>query len=332
MLGRVRVERYLLPHAEWLEFYRMSERKYRLITRADFDGVVCGGLLIELGLIDDIAFAEPRDVQHGRVDISSNDITTNLPYVEAAHLCFDHHLSETTRIPEDKDNHVIDPHAPSAARVVYNHYGGERALPQITSALMNAVDKADSAQYSADEIMAPEDWTLLNFIMDPRSGMSGFSHFAISNEQLMKDMMTYCRHHPVEEILRIPDVEERVHTYFEQEEKHEMQLERCSKMHGNAVVADLRNEGTLYAGNRFLIYALFKDANISIQATHSKDGDKTIFAVGKSILDRGSKTSVGELMLKYGGGGHAAAGTCQVDNADADRVLEELIAQINADG
>lgn len=310
----------------------MAERKYRLITRADFDGVVCGGLLIEKGLIDDVMFAEPRDVQHGRVAIGPGDITTNLPYVETVHLCFDHHLSETVRIPEDKDNHVIDPHSPSAARVVYSYYGGEKGFPQISKELMNAVDKADAAQYSPDEIMAPEGWTLLNFLMDPRSGLSRFGHFAISNEQLMKDMMTYCRHHPVDEILRIPDVEERVHTYFDHEERHELQLTRCSSVHGNAVIADMRKEETLFAGNRFLIYALFPETNISIQATHSDDGQKTIFAVGKSILDRSSKTNVGELMLEYGGGGHAAAGTCQVANADSERVLAELVARINADG
>jgi nanoRNase/pAp phosphatase (c-di-AMP/oligoRNAs hydrolase) len=252
--------------------------------------------------------------------------------VETVHLCFDHHLSETVRVPEGKDNHIIDPHAPSAARVVYNHYGGEKGFPQIAPELMNAVDKADAAQYSAEEIMAPEGWTLLNFLMDPRSGLARIGHFAISNEQLMKDMMTYCRHHPVDEILRIPDVEERVHTYFEHEEKHELQLTRCSTVHGNAVVADLRGETERFAGNRFLVYALFPECNISIQASHSDDGDKTIFAVGKSILDRSSKTNVGELMLKYGGGGHKAAGTCQVDNAQADTVLKELIEQINADG
>lgn len=310
----------------------MSERKYRLITRADFDGVVCGGLLIELGLINDIAFAEPRDVQHGRVAVGPDDITTNLPYVETAHLCFDHHFSETVRIPEDKHNHVIDPHAPSAARVVYNHFGGEKTFPQISTDLMNAVDKADAAQYSPEEIMAPEGWTLLNFIMDPRSGLARIGHFTISNEQLMKDMMTYCRHHPVDEILRIPDVEERVHTYFDHEERHEMQLNRCATVHGNVVVADMRKEDTLFAGNRFLIYALYPEINVSIQATHSDDGAKTIFAVGKSILDRSSKTNIGELLLTYGGGGHEAAGTCQVDNADADRVLAELTEKINADG
>lgn len=310
----------------------MSEQKYRLVTRADFDGVVCGGLLIELGIISGVMFAEPRDVQHGRVEITSGDITTNLPYVEAAHMCFDHHVSESARVGEDMDNHVIDPHSPSAARVVYNHFGGERAFPQISRELMDAVDKADAAQYTQEEIMAPDGWTLLNFIMDPRSGLSRYGHFAISNEQLMSDMMTYCRHHPVDEILRIPDVEERVHFYFQHEEKHELQLVRCSLLHGNAVVADLRNEDTLFAGNRFLIYALYPDVNISIQITHSEDGTKTIFAMGKSIMDRGSKTNVGELMLHYGGGGHVAAGTCQVDNADAERVLAELIARVNADG
>ena len=183
----------------------MSDNKYRLITRADFDGVVSGGLLIELDIIDDIVFAEPKDMQDGKVAVTSNDITTNLPYVEGVHLCFDHHLSETIRVGE-KDNLIIDPDKPSAARVVYEHFGGREAFPDICEEMMAAVDQADSANYTEEDIFAPGPWTLLNFILDPRTGLSHFAEFTISNEQLMKDMMVYCRHHSVDEILKIPDV------------------------------------------------------------------------------------------------------------------------------
>jgi len=179
----------------------MSEQKYRLVTRADFDGVVAGGLLIEREMInDEIIFAEPREVQQGEIDITSNDVTTNLPYVEGVHMCFDHYLSETVRVGEQK-NHIIDPNAPSAARVVYDYFGGELRFPKISSEMMDAVDKADAAQYSESEILAPEGWTILNFLLDPRIGFSRFKKFDIPHEQLMKDMMVYCRHHPVNEIL-----------------------------------------------------------------------------------------------------------------------------------
>jgi len=309
----------------------MTDSKYRLVTRADFDGVVAGGLLIELGLIDEILFAEPKEMQDGKIPITENDITTNLPFVDGVHLCFDHHLSETVRVGEHK-NHIIEASAPSAARVVYNYYGGKTAFPNIPEDLIEAVDKADSAQYSEEDILAPDPWTLLNFMLDPRTGLSKFGHFDISNQQLMKDMMIYCRHHPVGEILKIPDVEQRLHLYEEHEEAAEMQIRRCATVHNKLVIVDLRNEDIVYAGNRFMVYAIFPACNISIQVQPHEDGERTVLATGKSILDRSSKTKIGPLMLEYGGGGHDAAGTCRVPNADVDRVLKELTQRINADG
>ncbi|MEG3618148.1 exopolyphosphatase [Magnetovibrio sp. PR-2] len=306
-----------------------NDKKYRLVTRADFDGVVAGGLLIELGLIDDVIFAEPKAMQDGLVDITENDITTNLPYVDGVHLCFDHHISETERVT-DHDNHVIDAKAPSAARVVYNHFGGKEKFPNIPDDLMEAVDRADSAQFSEEDILAPEPWTLLNYILDPRTGLSRFEHFEISHEQLMKDMMVYVRHHPVDEILTIPDVEERTHLYLEHEEKSELQLRECSKVEGSVVVMDLRDEELIYAGNRFTIYALYPDCNVSVQMTKTPDGGRTILAVGKSILNRTNSANIGSIMLEYGGGGHANAGTCQVDNDKASEVLKDVVARLNA--
>ena len=309
----------------------MTDKKFRLVTRADFDGVVSGGLLIEMGLVDEIAFVEPKDMQDGKVPITGNDITANLPYVDETHLCFDHHLSETLRVGE-KPNLIIDPNEPSAARVIYEYYGGESTFPGISPELMDAVDKADSANYSEMDILAPDSWTLLNFVLDPRTGLSRFAHFKVSNEQLMKDMMVYCRHHPIDEILKIPDVEERIHLYEEHEEQFEMQLRRCATVHKNLVVIDLRKEDTIFAGNRFTAYAIFPDCNISIQVLPHTEGDITVMATGKSILDKSSKTIVGELMLEYGGGGHEAAGTCRIPNADADKILAELVERITADG
>jgi len=306
-----------------------DDKKYRLITRADFDGVVAGGLLIELGMVDDVVFAEPKTMQDGLVEITGNDITTNLPYVEGVYLSFDHHVSEVERVG-DRDNHIIESNAPSAARVVYNYFGGKDKFTSIPDELMEAVDKADSAQYSEEDILAPEPWTLLNYILDPRTGLSSYEHFEISHEQLMKDMMVYVRHHPVEEILTIPDVEERVHLYLEHEEKFELQLRASSTVTDHVVVMDLRNEEEIFAGNRFTVYAVFPECNVSIQVTNSANGEKTIIAVGKSILDRSNKSNIGSIMLEYGGGGHANAGTCQVEPGRADDVLKELVERLNA--
>jgi len=310
----------------------MSQEKFRLVTRSDFDGLVCAVLLNELDLIDDIKFVHPKDMQDGKVDISSRDITTNLPYVAAAHLAFDHHLSETIRNTGERKNHIIESAAPSAARVVYNYYGGKEAFPNITDDMMDAVDKADSAQFSRDEILNPDGWVLLNYLMDARTGLGRFREFRISNYTLMMDLIKYCRNHGIDEILALPDVKERVDLYFEQAEKAKDQLLRCTTVHKNLAVLDLRNEETIWATNRFMIYALFPQTNISIHILWGVQKQNTVFATGKSILDRGSKTNVGELMLQYGGGGHQAAGTCQVANDQAEATLQALIAKINADG
>ena len=306
--------------------------KFRLVTRSDFDGLVCAVLLKHLDLIDEILFVHPKDMQDGKIAISGRDITTNLPYVAGAHLAFDHHLSETIRNTGERENHIIDPSAPSAARVVYDYYGGGNKFPSAWNDMMLAVDKGDSAQFNRDEVLNPKGWDLLNFLMDARTGLGRFRDFRISNYNLMMDLIDYCRTHTIDQIMALPDVKERKDLYFEHAEKCKEQIMRCSTVHKNLVVLDLRNEETIYAGNRFVIYALFPEQNISIHVLWGLKNQNTVFATGKSILNRTSKTNIGALMLEYGGGGHENAGTCQVENEMADDVLGALIARINREG
>lgn len=310
----------------------MSGQKFRLVTRSDFDGLVCAVLLKHLDMIDDILFVHPKDMQDGKIEITGSDITTNLPYVKGCHLAFDHHLSETLRNDGDIDNHIIDPDAPSAARVVYDYYGGPDKFPLSWDDMMDAVDKGDSAQFNQEEILKPEGWVLMNFLMDARTGLGRFRDFRISNYQLMMQLIDYCANHTIDDILKLEDVKERVDLYFDQETKAVEQIRRCSTVHGNLVVLDLREEETIWATNRFMIYALYPDCNISIHQMWGLKKQNTVFAVGKSILNRSSNTNVGELCLQYGGGGHLNAGTCQVDNDNAESALQEIVSKINADG
>lgn len=308
-------------------------KKYRLITRSDMDGLVCGILLKDMDIIDDVTFAHPKDMQDGLIDVGPNDITTNLPYAEGAFLSFDHHASEAERVKGSPANHVIDINAPSAARVVYEYFGGRERFPNIPDIMMHAVDKADSADFTKEEILSPGGWVLLSFIMDARTGLGRFRDFNISNYQLMMKLIDFCRNHnAIEEILNLPDVKERVDLYYEHQMKCRQQIERCSTVHKNLVVLDLRREETIWAGNRFVIYALFPHCNISLHIMWGKNKQNTVFAAGKSILNRTSKTNIGSLMLEYGGGGHSAAGTCQIANLEAEETLHKLIDKINADG
>ncbi|MCK5934192.1 MAG: exopolyphosphatase [Fulvimarina manganoxydans] len=310
----------------------MAPNRYRLVTRSDFDGLVCGMLLKELDLIDEITFVHPKDMQDGKIEITDRDITTNLPYVEGCHLAFDHHSSEMLRLTGDRDKRVIDPKAASAARVVYDYYGGAERFPNIRADLMTAVDKADSADFTRMEIVNPTGWTLLNFLMDSRTGLGRFRDFRISNYQLMMQLIDHCRSFSAEEVLALPDVKERVDLYFAHDERFKAQLLNRSEVHGPLVVLDLRQEETIFAGNRFMIYALHPSCNISMHVLWGLKQQNTVFAIGKSILDRSSSVNVGELCLGYGGGGHEAAGTCQVPNEQAESVKAELIGALSASG
>ena len=307
-----------------------TQQKYRLVTRSDFDGLVCAVLLKHLGAIDQIEFVHPKDVQDGKVTIGPNDITTNLPYAPKAYLAFDHHHSETLRNKKRRPNHIIDPDAPSAARVVYDHFEGHKRFPAEWDEMMTAVDKADSANFTFNEILHPKGWVLLNFLMDARTGLGRFHHFRLSNYDLMMDLIDYCGNHTIDQILTLPDVQERVDLYFEQAAKFKSQLLHCATVHDKLVVLDLRPEDTIYAGNRFMIYALYPKCDISMHVLWGRNRQNTVFAVGKSIINRTSTVNVGQLMLEYEGGGHDGAGTCQIDNERADTVLFELIQQITA--
>ncbi|MBE5790404.1 MAG: exopolyphosphatase [Clostridiales bacterium] len=307
------------------------EQKMRLVTRSDFDGLACAMMLKDMDMIDEIKFVHPKDVQDGKVELSKRDITTNLPYDPRVALAFDHHESEVDRLKalETGGKLIIDPHARSAARVVYDYYGGKDTFPRVSEELMAAVDKGDSADFTMEEILHPEGWVLLHYLMDPRTGLGRFRNFRISNYDLMMQLIDFCMNHTIDEILELPDVKERVVLYFEQAELFTEQLKRIAKLHGKVVVLDLREEEIIHAGNRFMIYALYPEAQISIHVAWGFRKQNTAVMIGKSIVNKASDADIGELCLKYGGGGHKNAGTCQLENDEVDEKLPDIIAALN---
>ncbi|MBR6221638.1 MAG: exopolyphosphatase [Clostridia bacterium] len=308
------------------------EQKKRLVTRSDFDGLACAMMLRDLDLIDEIKFVHPKDVQDGKVELSQNDITTNLPYDPRVGLAFDHHESEVDRLKakETGGKLIIDPNARSAARVVYDYYGGKDVFPRVSEELMEAVDKGDSADFTIDEILHPKGWVLLHYLMDPRTGLGRFRQFRISNYDLMMQLISFCMDHNIDEILELPDVKERVDLYFEQADMFVEQLKRIAQVHDKVIVLDLRNEEIIHAGNRFMIYALFPQTQISVHVAWGFRKQNTAVMIGKSIVNKGSTVDIGELCLKYGGGGHHNAGTCQLENDVVDQELPNIIAALNA--
>lgn len=305
--------------------------KKRLITRSDFDGLVCAMLFKELDMIDEIKFVHPKDVQDGKIDITENDITTNLPFDPRVGLAFDHHESELTRNSADAyhGKFVIVGGAKSAARVVYDYYGGQERFKVVNPEIMEAVDKGDSADFTEEEILNPTGWVLMDFIMDARTGLGRFHEFRISNYDLMMELIDYCVDHNIDQVLALPDVKERVDMYFKQQDLFKEQLERLVKIYDKVAVIDLRNEETIYTGNRFMVYAMHPEIEISVHVAWGFKKQNTAVMIGKSIINRNSKYDIGELCLSYGGGGHTNAGTCQIDNDKIDTELPIIIEKIN---
>ena len=305
--------------------------KYKLLTRADLDGIMSATLLKKFGLIDKIQFCHPKDVQDGKIEVTDNDIITNLPYHENAHFVFDHHFSEDVRAYSRKSNHIINPVAKSATRVIYEYFGGADKFPKEWSDMLDAVDKADSGNVTEEEIKNPKGWLMLNYLLDPRTGLGRYdSRFRLKNFDFMRKVIDIIQStSDIEEILDAPDIKARIDFYRLEQEEFIKQLKRCSTVHDKVVLVNYKDEDTIHIGNRFMIYALYPQCNISIHKIMGNDGTKTVFAVGKSVLNRTSQLNVAELMSEHGGGGHRNAGTCQVPHAEADAVLKDIISNIN---
>jgi nanoRNase/pAp phosphatase (c-di-AMP/oligoRNAs hydrolase) len=304
------------------------DHTYRLVTRSDFDGLVCAALLNELQLVGDVLFVHPKDVQDGKVELTDHDITTNLPYRPEVALSFDHHASEAKRVRAAAPNRVMVSDAKSAARVVYDYFGGAERFPRISNEMMEAVDRADAADLTIEDNLDPQGWILLSFLMDPRTGLGRFRDFRISNYELMMQLIYSCLDVSIEDILASPDIVERVSLYREHAAAAAEQIRRCSTVHGSVVVLDLRREEVIHPTNRFMLYAMYPQCKVSVHVLWGLRQQNTVFAVGRSIVDRSSRVNIGSLMLAYGGGGHEAAGTCQVDNDRAGAVLGELVHAI----
>lgn len=300
----------------------------RLITRSDFDGLACGALLKEAGIIDSWKFAHPKDLQDGLVEVNENDCLANVPFVEGCGLWFDHHSSEHERLQLEGKYKGESRLTPSCARIIYEYYGGKERFPQFDE-MMEAVDKVDSGNLTIEEVQHPTGWILIGFLMDPRTGLGRWRNFTISNYQLMERLMDACRTMSTEEILALSDVQERVETYFEQTEKFVEMVKAHTKVEGNLLISDLRGVDPIYSGNRFMIYSMYPQQNISAWIVSGRGGHGCSAAVGYSILNRTATLDVGSLMLKYNGGGHKKVGTCQFSDENMDTELPKLLNELS---
>ena len=305
----------------------------RLVTRSDFDGSVCTAILEDLGLVDDILYVHPKDMQDNKIEVNENDILANVPFAEGCGLWFDHHSSERARLQLDGKFKGVSKNSPSAAQVVYDYYKQFEAYAaklKKFEPLIQIAGKADSAQFTKKDILQPKGWIMLAFIADPRTGLGYKHNFTVSNFELMKKLPHLLRTKSIEEILNLPDFQERIKLYNEENAKYEKLIKKSAVVKGDAIVIDLRDCGEIPAGNRFMEYVLYPEQNISLRIVDGKKKQFAMISVGHSIINRTSTIDVGALTLHYGGGGHKRVGTCQVAYADVDRVLGQMLDMINA--
>ena len=296
----------------------------RLVTRSDFDGLACAVLLKAIGLVSEYKFAHPKDLQDGIVEVTTDDILANVPYVEGCGMWFDHHSSEHERLGNTAFKGASRL-SPSCARVIWEYFGGHDKFSSHLDPMLASVDKVDSGSLTLEDTLNPQGWVLLGLMMDPRTGLGRYRDYRISNYQLMLDMIDYCGTKTAEEVLTIPDVQERTKRYFSQQEEFVDMIKRCAWVEGKLVVLDLRNETDIFSGNRFTLYSLFPDCNVSMQVMWGLKQQNVVFTVGYSNLNRSCTVDVGSLMLAHGGGGHHRVGTCQIATEQADDVLKELV-------
>ena len=304
----------------------------RLLTRSDFDGSVCAALLLELGLVDEIQYIHPKDLQDNKIEVTAADILANVPFVEGCGLWFDHHSSEHERLQLAGKFKGASELSPSAAQVIYEFYKKDKnhaAKLQKFEHLIEIVGIADSARFSREDILDPTGWVMLAFIADPRTGLGYRRTFRISNFELMQNLPELLRTKTVEEILALPDYQERIEVYHEETSKFKDLLARHSRIEGDAILIDFQGVNEIPAGNRFLEYVLYPDQNISIRVVDGKNNEFAMISVGHIIINRSSSVDVGSLVLKYGGGGHKQVGTCQVRYDEVDRIVGEMLQVIN---
>ena len=306
----------------------------RLITRSDFDGLVCAAILGELGIVKEILYVHPKDLQDNKIKVTKNDVIANAPFVSGCGLWFDHHCSEYERLNLHQGFTGATEIAPSAAQVIFDYYRKKNGYDQTIKKfeeLVSVANLVDSAKFSRDDILNPQDWNLLAFITDPRTGLGQRHEFRISNFELMKQLPNLLRTNSVNQILLMPDFQDRINVYKRETDRYKKFLLKNTSQKSNAIVIDLRGIDSPPIGNRFLEYVLYPEQNISIRLVDGKNQRITMISVGHSIINKTSKVNVGSLTLQYGGGGHYQVGTCQVSNERADNIVDEMLQVINSE-
>jgi hypothetical protein len=296
----------------------------RLVTRGDLDGLTCAVLLTLNEQIDSISLIHPQDITEGRADIRPGDIIANLPYHPNCEMWFDHHLhTATANVPLGNIKGRFA-EAPSAAGLVYDYYGGKETMPQLAE-LVRETDRLDSANLSPGDVLMPGGYIKLGFTIDGRTGLGTFEKYFLNLVELLRSGAT------IDEVMKDPSVRRRCEMLDSESELFQAELRTCSRVDGNVVITDFRDLDHTPIGNRFLVYAIFPDINVSVRIHWGPNRSFPMLLLGHSIFNRTCKTNVGELAARYGGGGHKGAGSIPLMD-EPEQQIEMVVRELKANG
>ncbi len=296
----------------------------RLVTRGDFDGLVCSVIITSQESIDSISLIHPQDITDDRFEVRSTDILANLPYHPKCAKWFDHHLLTDNNPKPPQTYEGAYAVAPSAAGLVYDYYGGRNKLPQFEEMVRQA-DRLDSARLTFDDVINPTGHVLLGYTIDSRTGIGAFEDYF----RLLVDLL---KSRPIDKVLRHPKVRELCEKILMDDSAFREVTQANSRVDGNVVITDFRGLDAIPTGNRFLVYVLFPDVNVSVRLHWGPGRRFVVAAVGHSIFNRTCRTNVGELMSRYGGGGHVGAGTAPIPADAVDSSVAEILAELKRNG
>jgi len=286
----------------------------RIVTRPDFDGVICAVLLYEAeDIVEPVQWVEPSDMQKGLVDVHPGDIIANLPYNEKCTLWFDHHY--TNKIDSPFKGAFKD--TPSAARIIYEYFDGKWSRNY--SSLVDAADKIDAADLSLDEVLHPEkyEYVLLALTVSNQDD---------PDEAYWNRLVALLRQNDIQAVVNDPVVKERCRASVEENRKYETFLKGYTRMKGPVAVTDFRSFEKAPSGNRFLVYSLFPEAVVHARIRFdAKDNQRVVVNVGHSIFNRRCNVNVGLLLSQFEGGGHPGAGSCRFHVSKTDEYLPRII-------
>jgi hypothetical protein len=293
----------------------------RLMTRPDLDGLTCAVLLTRCELADSVELVHPQDVTDRRIAIGPGDILANLPYHPSCGMWFDNHLLTDPKAMPPTGFKGRYGKAPSAARLVYEHLVPTHPDLARYENLLAETDRLDSAQLTLADVLNPAGYILVGLTLDPRTGLG-------RPREYFDLLLSAVRDRPVEEVLALPEVRERALRLREQDHAFREAALTHSRLDANVVVTDFRALDAIPAGNRFLVFTLFPQANVGVRVQWGPGHEKVAVSTGRSIFNRTSRANLGVLMSLYGGGGHAGAGACLLPPATADTQIAEIVATL----